>query len=87
MLNHTPKPWRYDARLGVIFGENVNIAEVGGWIDKGQHADANGILMAAAPEMYEKLRALVCYASLGDVPPALMYEIGTLIARIEKESS
>ena len=66
MSNHTPGPWRFDPKLGVVsqfeindVGEPMNIAQEVNYLD--------GSLLAAAPEMLEALEladAMLCGANM-----------------------
>lgn len=54
MSQHTPGPWTFDDDYYVVAGEeNDIICEL--W---SQDKDANARLIAAAPEMYEALKAI-----------------------------
>ena len=55
MSNHTPGPWRFDPKLGVVsqfeindVGEPMNIAQEVNYLD--------GPILAAAPELLEELQ-------------------------------
>lgn len=69
MSKHTPKPWKYDSSGQTVRAEDdqLGIADIRGFgrLSKrhGVEAaceimDANGRLIAAAPEMYELLKEL-----------------------------
>lgn len=72
---HTPGPWRYDKQSGYIWGKSVGgcgltesehlVAEVRGWghlqyLPNGAVVqDANGLLIAAAPDLLEALQGML----------------------------
>lgn len=55
---HTPRPWRYDPLVYVIFGgpDRKKIASIGN--KRLPTADANGRLIAAAPELLTALKSI-----------------------------
>lgn len=55
-VKHTPGPWSVDAYLGVVACGRI-IALTG--VDTGLHRDANGRLIAAAPDLLEALENLL----------------------------
>ena len=66
----TPGPWRIEASPPVIAGANGNlVAEMRRQREKGE-ADANARLIAAAPELYAALEAMVKQYNFGDTLPA-----------------
>lgn len=62
MENFTPGPWFYKKDLVTIFSEEGDICDlVTSCNGKQMPVEANGYLIAAAPEMYEALKKLkVC---------------------------
>lgn len=66
---YTPGPWRL-TETGLICRGNpdANIAQVLAFPRDGSHAQANGRLIAAAPEMLEALEKIAAFApGKGDV--------------------
>jgi len=71
MSNHTPGPWRFDPKLGVVsqfeindVGEPMNIAQEVNYLD--------GPLLAAAPEMLDALQLIATYPE--EVDPVAVAE-------------
>jgi len=59
----TPGPWRYDVQDGEVNGRPdasvlVTDLDVSSSVDDDDERDANGRLIAAAPDLYEALRTL-----------------------------
>ena len=65
MIDHTPGPWRFDTKLGVVsefetndVGEPMNIAQEVNYLD--------GPILAAAPNMLDALEAAAHALPLGE---------------------
>jgi hypothetical protein len=58
-VKHTPGPWRVGkrAKMRIVAGDDDTVASTGG--DPTMPAEANARLIAAAPDMYEALGALL----------------------------
>ena len=77
-MNHTPAPWIYDQKRTRVVAEDreLLVADIRGWgnlqkrSDGAEIMDANGYLIAAAPELLAALQAMVTkYGEFyGDTP-------------------
>lgn len=98
MSKHTPGPWRYIQRGTQVWGKSVGgcqmiesehlIADVCGWghlqylPDGVEVQDANGRLIAAAPDLLESLKAMVKMITRTDME--FMPEVHQACAAIAK---
>lgn len=60
---HTPGPWTYDKKDGSIGTQDGLTVTAGSYGYDIACSDADGILMAAAPELLDALRVMIAWAN------------------------
>ena len=73
-MNHTPAPWIYDQKRTRVVAEDreLLVADIRGWgnlqkrSDGAEIMDANGYLIAAAPDLLAELESLVAVIACHD---------------------
>ena len=92
-LQHSPGPWRYDSDAYRIMRESDEYHVVAGFDDRDLPTEADGRLMAAAPDMLRLLRVLVPMSESGAedregwmVWNAALNEASELIARLDGDT-
>lgn len=64
-VSHTPGPWRFLERCGIITSDTAQIGKIGDWSNKellrfsAERWKADASLIAAAPELLEALKLLL----------------------------
>jgi hypothetical protein len=86
---HTPGPWRNDPEIGVTFGPDGTAIQTGG-AGCAEEFRANAVLIAAAPDMLEALKATVKYLrylresyGVGNQVNDMIHEADRAIAKAE----
>ena len=89
-MSHTPEPWIFDSkhsRIKTIDGKHIAIVLFGD-IQSYIEEDANGKLMASAPDLYVELERLVGFINTyipGHVPQRLLNECEAAIKKVKSE--
>jgi len=63
---HTPGPWTFDGEELVSDAEDWDVAYLARFMNPGYSSEANGYLLAAAPELLEACEASVAYLLRGE---------------------
>jgi hypothetical protein len=82
---HTPGPWTYDKKDGSIGTKDGLTVTAGAYGYDIACSDADGVLMAAAPELLEVLEAIIADGLHCDVVPHLHEKARAAIAKATGE--